>query len=105
MIGFQRLRGLASPSLLANMRLSGQRSWPSRSVSTLGTARAKKADGWRKSLALVQLSLPRWWPRSEMEDVLVRPQSCCMDRLGAETAFDRRQRETGQHLETGQSTF
>src|SRR5262245_17697281 len=38
----------------------------SRSVSTLGTARAKKADGWRKSLALVQLSLPRWWPRSEI---------------------------------------
>src|SRR5262245_40571715 len=51
---------LASPSLLANMRLPGQRSWPSRSVSTLGTARVKKADGWRKSLALVRSSLPRW---------------------------------------------
>src|SRR5262245_54791950 len=64
--GFQRPRGSASPSLLANMRLSGQRSWPSRSVSTFGTARVKKADGWRKSLALVRSSLPRWWPRSEI---------------------------------------
>src|SRR5262245_6523609 len=66
MMAFQRPRGSASPSLLANMRLSGQRSWPSRSVSTLGTARVKKADGWRKSLALVRSSLPRWWPRSEI---------------------------------------
>jgi transposase len=40
-----------------------------------------------------------------LEDVLVGPQPCCMDRLGAETAFDRGQRETGQDLEAGQSTF
>ena len=66
MAAFQRLRGSASPSLLANMRLPGLRSWPLRSVSTLGTARVKKADGWRRSLALVRLSLPRWWPRSEI---------------------------------------
>src|SRR5258708_39318525 len=52
----------ASMSLLANMRLSGQRSWRSRSVFTPGTARAKKAGGWRKSLVLARSSPPRWWP-------------------------------------------
>src|SRR6266511_2628815 len=63
MIAFQRRLGSASTSLLANMRLSGQRSWPSRSVSMPGTARVKKVGGWRKSLVLARSSLPRWWPR------------------------------------------
>ena len=40
-----------------------------------------------------------------MEDVLVGPQSCRVDRLGAETAFDRGQRAARQDLEARQSTF
>jgi transposase len=55
-----------SLGLLANTRLSGQRSWPSRSVSMPGIARVKKAGGWRKSPVLARSSLPRWWPRSEI---------------------------------------
>ena len=40
-----------------------------------------------------------------MEDVLVGPQSRCVDRLGAQTVLDRGQRETRQDLEAGQSTL
>jgi ABC transporter len=40
-----------------------------------------------------------------LEDLLVGPQSRCMDRFGAQTAFDRRQRKTRRHLEAGQSTL
>jgi hypothetical protein len=105
MIVFQRPRGSASPSLLANMRLSGQRSWRSRSASMLGTARVQRAGGWRKSLALPDRRYRAGGRDRRLEDVLVGPQPCCMDRLGAETAFDRGQRETGQDLEAGQSTF
>src|SRR2546430_630599 len=40
-----------------------------------------------------------------LEGVLVGPQPRCVDRLGAETAFDRRQREARQDLKAGQSTL
>src|SRR5262245_33740924 len=35
-------------------------------ASMLGTARVKRAGGCRKSLALVRLSPPHWWPRWEI---------------------------------------
>jgi hypothetical protein len=54
---------------------------------------------------LARSSLPRWWPRSEIGRRSRRAAAFCMDRLGAETAFDRGQRETRQDLEAGQSTF
>jgi hypothetical protein len=71
--------------LLANMRLSGQRSWPSRSASMPGTARVKKAGGWRKSPVLARSSPPRWWPRWEIGRysrrvaVLLRGSAWCPD--------------------------
>jgi len=40
-----------------------------------------------------------------LERVYVGPQSRCVDWLGAETAFDWRQREARQDLKTGQSIF
>jgi len=40
-----------------------------------------------------------------LEGVHVGSQSCCVDRLGAQTALDRGQRETRQDLEAGQSTL
>jgi transposase len=61
-----RSRQLPSASLLANMPLSGKRSWPSRNASMPGTARVRKADGWKKSLALARSSPPRWWQRWEI---------------------------------------
>ena len=61
MIAFQRLHVSASASLLANTRRSGQRSWPSRSVSMPGTAHVRKAGGWRKSPALARSSPPHCW--------------------------------------------
>ena len=36
-----------------------------------------------------------------MEGVLVGPQSCCVDRLGAQTAFDRGQRRLGRISKQG----
>jgi transposase len=44
--------------LRANMRLSEQRSWSSRNVSMLDTARVKKAGGWRKLLVSARSSPP-----------------------------------------------
>ena len=58
MVAFRQPRGSVWAFLLANIRLSGQRSWRSRNASMPGTARVRRAGGWRKSLVLARSSLP-----------------------------------------------
>ena len=76
----------------------------------------KRIHAWHRSSEESRRleEIPGGWPdrrhsvggRSRrLEGILVGSQSCCVDRLGAQTALDRGQRETRQDLEAGQSTL
>ena len=74
----------------------------------------KRIHAWHRSCEETAGGNPWRWPYrryraggrgGRLERVYVGPQSRCVDRLGAETAFEWRQTEARQDLKTGQSTF